>query len=66
MPRDPERTIYLRPQGPQGPKISIGISGEEDLRRLDEEVGRLTEDERNSYKGLSHAAEKAGLRQVES
>lgn len=61
-----ERVLHLRPLGSQGPKISVGLKGEKDYRKLDEEMGKLTETERKTFEGIRMAAKNAGLPLVDS
>lgn len=61
-----ERVLLLRPLGPQGPKLSVGISGEEDFRRLDEAMGKLSESERKTFEGMRKAVADANLSVVDS
>ena len=63
---DPERTIHLRPLGPQGPKLSVGVKGVEDVRRLDDAMGTLSETERKTLHGLRKAVTDANLPLVDS
>lgn len=60
------RLMITRPLGPQGPKVGLQISGEEDLRRLDEELGKLSSEQRQSVPGIISAANQAEIPVVDS
>lgn len=55
------KLIIARPLGPQGPKIGLQITGEDDLRRLDGELGKLSPKERHTASGIKRAANLAEI-----
>ena len=59
--KESDKLMILRPQGPQGPKIGVGISSHEEAKRLDEEVGKLPESRRSTVEGLTEAIKNAEL-----
>jgi hypothetical protein len=61
MNKESEKLMILRPLGPQGPKIGVGVSSKEEVKRLDKEVGKLPESQRNTVEGLTKAIRNAEL-----
>lgn len=55
------RLLVMRPLGSQGPKVGIELSCREDFVRFDEEMGKLSENERKTQKGIKQAAREAKL-----
>ena len=66
MSKELGKVLHLRPLGPQGPRLSVALSGKEDMQKLDEEIGNLKSEERKSFAGLRKATLKAGLSAVDS
>ena len=61
MTIESDKLMILRPLGPQGPKIGVGISSSEEAKRLDEEVGKLPKEQRSTVEGLTEAIKNADL-----
>lgn len=53
--------LIMRPLGPQGPKIGIGLSCRDDYVMFDRELGRLSEAERKTREGILQAVKNAYL-----
>lgn len=59
------KLIIIEPEGPQGPKVAFEVINKKQFRKLDEQVGKLSEKERKTADGLRRAGRTAGLHIVE-
>lgn len=64
MTIEASRLLILRPLGPQGPKIGVGISSKKEAERLDTEIGKIPENERRTVEGLTEAIKNAELQLI--
>ncbi len=64
--RKPEgRELILMPQGSQGPSLGFRINGEEEMKRLDEAMSMLSEEERKSISVVIGVAREVGLERID-
>lgn len=58
--------MHFRPDGAQGVKIGVKVSGEKEYEALDKAIGELDPAARNTAGGIRKAIASAGLSEVES
>jgi hypothetical protein len=56
-----KKLLIIRPQGAQGPRIGLAIGSQEDMKRLDEEMGKLNSSQRQKVNNIKGAAVKADI-----
>ncbi|KUK83626.1 MAG: hypothetical protein XD98_0291 [Microgenomates bacterium 39_6] len=60
-PEAERKLLIIRPQGVQGSRVGLSIGGQEDIKRLDEEMGKLSLEERQQINNIKGVAVKAKI-----
>ena len=56
-----DRLMIIRPDGAQGAKIGIQLSGKDDVKKLDEELSSIPNGNKKTIEDYQSAATRAGL-----
>lgn len=61
MAVEEQRLVIIEPDGPQGTKLGLAVSSTEQMKKFNELVGNLSEDERKNLIKLSDIASEVGI-----
>ena len=63
---DESKLLIIQPDGPQGAKLGLQIDSAEQMRKFDELVGLLPENQRGNLDKLRGIATELGINEVKS